>query len=330
MNYPQSQQILEEIKKSKKILLNCHRSPDPDSFGSALSMYYVLISLGKDVEIICPDNLDSELLSLTDSHLVKKIDFKKFDFSKFDLFIVMDSGSWGMVSGDKGIKIPDIKIILIDHHKTNDKFGQINLVDEAASSDCEVLYKLYEDWKINIDKKIATALLAGILGDTVILKFATPFALKISAKLIDKGAPRDELIYKLFSSRKFDELKMWGEFLTRMELDKVHRFVWSAVSYDVYKNYERTDPNSSAATVFGQTVVDTDFSMIMLEKEKKKLSISFRSRGNFDISGLAVELGGGGHKAAAGGQVVGLPFEKAVEKVLTVAREYANKHKKTS
>ena len=52
MNYKESQLILDEIKKSNKILLNCHRSPDPDSIGSALALQIGLLSLGKEVEII--------------------------------------------------------------------------------------------------------------------------------------------------------------------------------------------------------------------------------------------------------------------------------------
>lgn len=326
MNYSQSQEILEELKKAKRILLNFHRGPDPDSVGSGLAMYEVLKKFGKDVEIVCPDSLPEEVVFLPSSNVCKKVYYGKFDFSKFDLFIVMDSSSWKMVTGKEDAPFPVINLIVIDHHKTNTRFGKINLVDSEASSNAEVLYQVFKDWKVKIDRNIATNLLTGIFGDTLLLKYATPLALKVAAKLVEEGAARDQIIFHLFSSVRFDEVKMWGEFLARMELDKAHRFAWSAVPYEVCKKYENTDAKSSAAGLFGQIIRDTDFSIIMLEKEKNSLSLSFRSRGGFDVSPLAVALGGGGHKAAAGGDVRGLPFEKAVEKVLELARKYAKKN----
>ena len=57
MNYKESSEILKEIKKAKKILINCHRSPDPDSVGSALAMRKVLADMDKSVEVVCPDNI---------------------------------------------------------------------------------------------------------------------------------------------------------------------------------------------------------------------------------------------------------------------------------
>src|SRR3990167_9084074 len=101
MNYKESAQILEEIKKAKKILLNCHRSPDPDSIGSVLAMKLVLESMGKEIEIICPSReLYESVNYLPGYNKIKRgIDYSAFNFSDYDLFVVLDSASWGMVSG---------------------------------------------------------------------------------------------------------------------------------------------------------------------------------------------------------------------------------------
>jgi phosphoesterase RecJ-like protein len=77
--------------------------------------------------------------------------------------------------------------------------------------------------------------------------------------------------------------------------------------------------------LFFPIVKDTDFGIMMEERDNATLSISLRSRGNFDVSEIAKELGGGGHRAAAGAEVKGLDFDDAVEKVLAVARKYAKK-----
>ena len=168
MNYPKSKEILEEIKKAKKILLNCHRGPDPDAIGSCLAMYKVLKRMVKKVEIICPsERLYENVNYLKDFTEIKtNIVFSSFNFSIYDLFIVFDSSSWEMVSGDKKSVIPKLPIINIDHHETNTFYSGVNLVDKNASSVGEMLLKIFVDWEIEIDADCAACLMAAIVGDT--------------------------------------------------------------------------------------------------------------------------------------------------------------------
>ena len=160
MQYKQSQNILDEIKKVNKVVLNCHRSPDPDSIGSALALREVLLGMGKKVEVICPSK---DLFQNVDylfgfDEIKKEVDFSEFDFSKFDLLITLDSSSWDMVSNSKEDSIPDMKIIAIDHHVTNTNYAEINLVDDKVTSVGQLLYMLFEDWGVEINKSIATSI----------------------------------------------------------------------------------------------------------------------------------------------------------------------------
>jgi phosphoesterase RecJ-like protein len=329
MNYEDSKRILEEVEKAKKVLVNCHRSPDPDSVGSAISVYLALTGMGKDVTIVCPSDLPPDVLFLSLTEKIKKIDYLEFDFSKYDLFISLDSGSFDMVTGRKDIEKPKIPIIVIDHHKTNHKYGIINLVDDNVSSTAEMLYLVFEDWKVEIDKDIAQALLTGILADTGVFEYGgvTPRTLGIAQRLMEKGVDKDEITLNVFHSVPFNKVRFWGEILRRIEIEKEHGFVWAAVPHEVYLEYEKPlSAKEMAASLFFQSVEGTDFGMVMVEEQKKVLSISFRSRTNFDVSRVAERLGGGGHKAAAGAKVYGLDFEKAVEKVLIAAREIVNEN----
>ncbi len=332
MNYPQSQEILDEVKKARKILVNLHRGPDPDSFGSAFSLYYFLCSLGKEVDIVLTSRsrISDEMLSLVDSKLIKSVDYGKFDFSKYDLFISADSGSWQQIVDDPEIKLPSIPIIVIDHHESNDRFGKINLVEVEAASCAEVIYKLFEDWEFDIDKNIAQLLLIGIIGDTGGFAFSNnPQPLVVAAKLIEKGASKTEIINKIFRTKKFGEVKAWGEYLTRFQIDKEYKFVWTAISFEEYKKIgSPIKASSMVATMFSNIIDGTNFGIVMEEDEKNFLKISFRSRSYIDVSKLAELLGGGGHKMAAGGQIEGLPFDKAVEKVLETAREFVKENEK--
>ena len=121
-------------------------------------------------------------------------------------------------------------------------------------------------------------------------------------------------------------MKFWGRVLNLMRLEKDYNFVWVAISLEEYEKYGRpAEAKSASASSFASIVDETDFGIVMVEEKKDFVTCSFRSRGDFDISPIAQELGGGGHKEAAGARIMGLPFEKAVDKVLAVARKHAKK-----
>jgi len=328
MNYTKSGKILKEIKKANKILVNCHKSPDPDSVGSAIATYLVLKQIGKDATIISPNEVGEEYNFLKNWGKIKKVNFKNFDYKDFDLFIALDSSNWRMVTGLSGLKPFDVPIVVIDHHKTHDSYGKINLVDDGVGSCAEILYQIFNDWKVELDKDIATDLLTGILGDTGVFRYpgVTSRTFDIAQKLMALGADKEEIVYKVFGSLDFNLLKFWGEILNKFEKDETHSFVWAAIPYDIFKKYDKPlSGKETAASLFTQVVNKTDFGFIAVEERKGTLSISFRSRTGFDVSALAEKLGGGGHRAASGAKIEGLGFDDAIEKVLAICRKYANK-----
>lgn len=331
MNYEKSVEILEEIKKANKILVNCHRSPDPDSIGSALALRRVLISMGKQVEVICPsDELFANVSYLEGYKEIQKgVDFSTFDFSKYEIFITLDSSSWDMVSGKKDFLPKGIIIITIDHHLTNKMDGDFNLVDNKVTSVGELLFLVFNDWKSEIDKEIADCLMAGIVGDTGAFRYpgSNERTFKVVGKLMGLGADKDRAIQEIYRNEPFELIKFYGEVLTRMKIDESRKFVWSAIPFGVYRKLGKpATAKESSASLFAQVVKGTEFGFVALEEKKGKLAVSFRSRTGFDTSQIALELGGGGHIYASGATVEGLSFDRAVDKVLAVARKYAKRN----
>lgn len=330
MHYKESKKILSEIKKAKKILINSHRGPDPDSVGSALSLYYVIKKMRKNVMIICPSEVKFDLEYLKHFDKIETVNFSKFDFSKHDLLVTLDSADWYMVSGDKQTLKPDINIIKIDHHETGQKYGMINLIKKDISSNAELMYYLYQDWAVKITKDIAMALLVGIIGDTGAFRYpnTTDKTLRLAADLMEKGADKELIVASIYSNLDIKILKFWGEILREMKFDKKYKFAWSAIPYKLYEDYDRpVEGRSMAAGLFAQNIKGVNFGMIMVEDIKKRLSVSIRSKAGFNISQLAEEIGGGGHENAAGAKVSGMDFDEAVKKVLQISRKFAKKRK---
>jgi len=328
MNYQESKVILEEIKKNKKILINCHRNPDADSIGSALSFWQVLTALDKKVKIICPTKIPIYLDFLPGFDKILTVDFTSFAFSSYDLFLTLDSSGWEMVSNSKTLKICDIPIISIDHHKTNSGFALINLVDEKSSSTAEIAYKIFQDWRVEINQKIATCLLTGIIGDTGAFSYPEVSAstLKTASFLIDKGADKNRLIRAIYRTNDLNTVHFWAEILKRMRLEAKERFCWSAIPYKIFKKHGSPKlARELAANFFLQAVSGTDFGVIIVEEELGKISVSLRSRTGFDVSEIAMALGGGGHVYAAGAKIEVLDFSQAIKKVIGVCKKYASK-----
>ena len=168
--------------------------------------------------------------------------------------------------------------------------------------------------------------MTGIIGDTGSFQYQNvgQGTLRIAASLMDLGADKDKIIYNIYRNIDFKEVKMWGKFIESMKIED--NFVWSAISLATYKDFgEYPYAKEDVANLFFPVVKGTDFGIVMVETNENVLSVSFRSRSGFDVSKIAEEVGGGGHKPAAGARIEGLPFLDAVNKVLAAARKYAKK-----
>jgi len=326
MTYAQSLEILSKIKSVDKILVNCHQRPDVDSISSALSMCQALEMLTKKVRLICPDIPLSELSFLSCFEKIEAVDFKNFQ-DDCQLFLVLDSASPEVVTGSKEIHLPKIETIVIDHHLTNTNFGSLNLIDEKRSSTAELLYFLFLDWNIDINKNLASSLLTGILGDTGAFEYhnTTPITLRVAAELMERGADKDEILLKIFRSKPMSLLKFWAEVLKNLKLDETGKFTWCAIPYDIYNSLGKPQmARESASSLFTRMVDGTEFGIVILEEEPGVVRASFRSRRtDFDVSNVALRLGGGGHAGAAGVTIVNNRFEESVKKVIETARDFA-------
>lgn len=331
MYYQQSKKIFETIKKSSNILINVHRNPDLDSIGSATALYQVLTEkFGKKVTLICPHQIPESFKFLKGVDKVITFDFTNFNnftnfMNSFDLFIILDSGSYDIVTGSKKIKLPKIRNIVIDHHITN-MFDEVEIkLFDPIDATCEIIYQMFLDWKIKIDQDIATALFSGIAGDTVFFKYGInpKKTFQIASELLYKGAQKDKLIEQVFDSFDFNLVKLIGETLKKMEKrsSPVGEFIYSVIDFETFEKYGKSKgARELIADLFTRSIKDYNFGIIISEEEKGKFSLSFRSKKNTDVSVIAKKLGGGGHINAAGATVYGSKDEVIKKIIFSTSR----------
>lgn len=325
MNYTQSEEILNTIKNSDNFLLNPHRGPDLDSVASVAALALVLKKLGKRYDIVCKDPIPDGYKFLKEVEGTKVIDLESLDLSKHNYWFSLDYNTWDQ----GGINFtPNVKSINIDHHPYFGMKSDYSIIDDGASSTCEILTLLFEDWGIELDPRLATILLAGISYDTNYFqqKNTTAKTHLVASKLMSLGADNNYISYNVKRNNEIETLKLWGEFLKRIKIDKRGNFSWTAIPNSVYKKHLLTVSSTAEfSNMIVRTATGTNFGVTMAEKEPGVLNMSFRSRvPGFDVSLIAKELGGNGHKDASGASVKGLSFKEAVQKVLVTSRKFAD------
>lgn len=305
-----AQLIWERLSLAKKIVINVHRRPDLDSVGSATALAQVLEKQRKKVKLICPHQIPEEFLFLKKAREIKTVDFANYYFHPDEIFVVLDSATSLIVTGDTEVDINRQPDIVIDHHETNSLISPLKFVRKEASATAEILYDLFSFLEVEIDKNIATSLLAGILGDTVFLRYPNnPLKIfKIIGALLKKRADYQKIIFHTLDNFSFLMIKLLGKFLEKMEIveNQKIRFVFSAVNFEEYFQFGCPQGiKEMTADLYFRSVKNIDLGVVGLEEEKGKMVLSFRSKGKINVSQLAKIFGGGGHFHASGATVKG-------------------------
>jgi phosphoesterase RecJ-like protein len=312
---------LEEIKELVKILkdkdnfvLTTHLNYDPDALGSLISLGIILKKLNKNFFIYFEEEIHPQLRFIPlKEKLTKNLN------QKFDIAIVVDCDKLSRTGENFYSALRNKFTILIDHHQTNLKDANFNLVMETNSTS-EIIYYLAKELNIDLDQDLATMLLLGILGDTLILtiemekeKLLKNF--EIVKDLIEKGGDY-YLIIKTFIEEDWNEFKEVLKIGSTAEMEDGILFL----SIDDEKN--DLGITSRMANFLNQ-VRDAKI-VVVFKKQNQKVKISLRSKGNIDVGYLAKEyFNGGGHKNAAGG-FLEMDIDSAKNFVLEKLKEYLN------
>ena len=288
-----------KIKNSHNILIISHRRPDSDAIGSSLAIFFYLKSLGKNPTLFnigpIPAYFDF-LPSISDVCSDEKI----LDH-KFDLVIALDLASMDH-SGIDDKLFKDNYVINIDHHISNNLFGDINLIDDRASSTCEIVYKFLIEVKSEITKNIATCLLCGILGDTGSFSNSATNAnsIIIASQLIGRGAKIHKIDDQVNKNKSINGLRLWGKVLSRIRSDDNSEIAYTYIKEEEYREHQIEEEELDGLTNFLNVIYDTKF-VALFRIGPNFTRVGLRTiRNDIDLSAIAKVNGGGGHKKAAG------------------------------
>ncbi len=235
----------------------------------------------------------------------------------YDLLVVVDTADLallGSVYRDHVDLFSGVPILNIDHHISNTRFGQLQLIDPTAASATEVLYQWFlqvPSLRDRITPDVATLLLTGLITDTRSFQNpnTTPRSLEVAAELLERGARQQEIVQNIYKTKPLSTLKIWGRALNGIQIDKESRIVWSSISKEDLAEMEASSKETHGILdELISTIPDADVHVLFTEREEGGLKASLRSSPAIDASLLAAAAyGGGGHARAAGFSVGQFP-----------------------
>jgi len=285
------------INSAQRVTLLSHYNPDPDAYGSSCGLALALEAAGKTVEIV---NENGSVQKLSFIPGVTRVVAVPTLVS--DLVIVCDCGDIGRV-GDSLVSFikKSATVINLDHHTSNDFFGSINLVDETASSSSELVVRLIEALGIAIPADAANALFAGLSADTGSFKYSSTSArtFEIAAKLVKAGASPVRVSEFLYSSASLAAVRVHARVMSELRLFENNTVCVLAVPQTLVEEVGASSDDSEGLVEKGRDIEGVRISAL-LRWVDGIWRVSLRSRSAaWNVSVLAQEFGGGGHKVAA-------------------------------
>jgi len=302
------------IDRADRIVVLSHERPDGDAVGSLLALTLALRRSGKAVHPALLGGLPNRYAFLPGADLVEKSLPEACD-----LLIMVDCAAHDR-TGFAEEALPRRPDLNIDHHPTNTAFAAINLVDPQAAATTEILYQALAPWSLELTTEVATNLLAGLLTDTIGFRTSSTraFSMRMAADLLERGAPLMELYDRAISRMSLVAARYWGRGLARLAHED--GLVWTSLTLEDRKAVGYSGADDADLVNVLMTIDEARAVVLLVEQPGGKVKISWRAEPGIDVSAIATQFDGGGHKPAAGAMLTG-SLAEVEEKVLAATRE---------
>ena len=309
--------ILEEIKKAKRIVILTHENPDGDAVGSSLAMYIALKEMGKEPDIIIPE-LPKVFNFLPEVENIKKEGTK----DPYDLAIALDCATIKMLNGWANYFENAKSKVTIDHHGTNTMYGDYNYVNPDAPACAQTLISIIQYFGVDIDKKIGTCLLTGIITDTGGFQYqsTTPETFEFAAELLQTGVNVSDIYKRVMNTKTKANFELRKRAIDRMEFYEDGKISLTYIT-------KQDEEEAGAETGDYEGIVEEGIAIegvevsIFLRETAKGFKASLRSNYYVNVSDVCLMFGGGGHIHAAG-CTIAQSLEQVKEKILNQVKIY--------
>lgn len=294
------------VPAAGRVLLVCHVNPDGDALGSMLGFALGLHRLGlRRVQATFPGppQLPEPLRGLPGERLLVPAAEAVADP---DLLISFDAASESRL-GELADRLTTAgSTLVLDHHASNPGFGAINLIDPRAAATSVLVDELLDRLGVPLDAEIAECLYVALTTDTGSFRFAatTPAVHRFAARLLGTGIHPGEISRRVLDTRPFGAVRLYAEVVGRARLEPAaaegHGLVWTWATQEDLARHGQPAYVLEALIDSVRCTAEADASCVVKQTADGEWAVSLRSKGAVDVSRVAMALGGGGHRLAAG------------------------------
>lgn len=300
------------VDEASSILVVTHVSPDGDAIGSLLGLGNALRARGCTVTCVVDGGVPGMFKFLPGADLVAD----KLTVGQWDLMISVDSSDEER-TGEAGIygRANSKHVINLDHHITNTYFGDIFVVMPSAVSATEVIYHWLGEMGQALEPDIAQPLLTGLVTDTLGFRTSNVSSktFAVAMALMEQGVSLPDIMARTMSSMSYRVLELWKHGLATVQLHDA--VIEASISQTALRTVGMDEMTDGGLVSFLNTVNEACIAVVFKEINTHQVEVSLRSKPGYDVSQVALSLGGGGHPQASG-TTLALSLEAARSKVL--------------
>jgi phosphoesterase RecJ-like protein len=306
-------------ERHDEILIFGHKDADGDTLGCSLAFAEALRLRSKRVYVVIPPPLPEKYRWMPGFDEIRE---EPPVGPEIDLVLFFDAGNMER-SGDAVEHIAEhATIVNVDHHPSNSRFGDVNIIDPGAAAVGEMCLDMLQHFGWDVTPTMATNLYTALMTDTGGFRHenTSPRALEVAARLAALGADPSYIATMVYKSRPLTTLKLSGLSIASMHVELGGRLAWAQVTKSMLREAGAVMAEAEGIIDTLNSIAGLDVAIVFKEVGPRLTKISVRSRGAVDSAALCARFGGGGHMRAAGAEV-SLPMDQATEAVLAAARE---------
>jgi len=295
--------VIDRMSESQTLFLATHVNPDGDAIGSLLSLGLGLQQLGKRIYMYNASPIPAVYRFLPGVNGVRQI---LPSSPEWDAAIILDCGDIERI-GEAVDFVRGIPMVInIDHHVTNTAFGQYRMVDTAACSSAEIVFRLLKRMAVEINPAIASAIYTGILTDTGSFRFANTnsAAYAISAEMVQCGVDPYTVAQHVYGTYSLGRIKLLNMALDSIEISANGKLSLMTLTKDMFAETDTNPEDVDGMINYAKRIEDVKVAALIMENANgaahKRFHVSLRSDGSVDVAEIAASFGGGGHFNAAG------------------------------
>ncbi len=289
--------IVAFLKEHQRFVVVSHENPDGDSIGALLAITLGLRSLGKEVEAISADPIPLAYCRLPG---VSEVRLAKITVRSYDAAILLECPGPER-TGIEGLeKSP---WIIVDHHRSCKPAGICNWIDADFGSVGQMVLRILEAMDVAITKEIATCLYAAVLTDTGSFQFGNTTAreLRDAARLVQYGAKPDQVARMVYYANRPGKILLIGRLLSEMRMAAEGRIAWIVMDRETLESSGAMPEDTEGIINHLMSIHSVQVAAFFKQNgTSPHYRVSLRSKGDLDVSRIAQDFSGGGHRNAAG------------------------------